>query len=183
MTDARLALLRSLLVAHQPSDDREAGYLEAMLALLDSSGDALSRFRFDPGHFTSSGFVVSPDRRSLLLVHHAKLGKWLQPGGHIETDDFDLEAAARREVLEETRLDDLDFLGLLDLDIHRFPERSDEPAHDHLDVRYGFAAKSSEVAAGDGTTGAGWFPLSEVAAWEDRQSLSRPARKLLVLTG
>ena len=183
MTDSRLAALRLLLVAHQPSDDREAGYLEPMLAVLDSSGDALSRFRFDPGHFTASGFVVSPDRRSLLLVHHAKLGRWLQPGGHIETDDADVESAARREVVEETGLSDLVSLGLLDVDIHRFPKRGDEPAHDHLDVRYGFAAKSSEVSAGDGTTGAGWFPLSEVAVWEDRQSLSRPARKLLVPTG
>jgi 8-oxo-dGTP pyrophosphatase MutT (NUDIX family) len=179
MTDPRTGLLRSLLVAHQAVDDRESGYLEAMLALLAVGGSSLSRFSFDPGHFTASGFVVSPDRGSLLLVHHAKLGKWLQPGGHIETDDADVEAAARREVLEETGVDDPECFGLLDVDIHRFPERGDEPAHDHLDVRFGFMAGSSEAAAGDGTTEVGWFPVSEVAAWKDRRSLSRPARKLL----
>jgi 8-oxo-dGTP pyrophosphatase MutT (NUDIX family) len=154
-----------------------------MLALLDSSGDALSRFRFDPGHFTASGFVVSPDRRSLLLVHHAKLGKWLQPGGHIETDDADVESAARREVVEETGLSDLESLGLLDVDIHRFPKRGDEPAHDHLDVRFGYFAGSPEVSAGDGTTEVRWFPLQEVANWDGRPSLSRPARKLFAPTG
>jgi 8-oxo-dGTP pyrophosphatase MutT (NUDIX family) len=179
MTDPRTGLLRSLLVAHQPSGDREAGYLEAMLVLLDSSGDALSRFHFDPGHFTASGFVISPDRLSLLLVHHAKLEKWLQPGGHLEPDDRDVEAAARREVVEETGLSDLGSLGLLDIDLHRFPKRGDEPAHDHLDVRFGFVAGSAEATAGQGTTEVGWFPLGEVAGWDRRPSLSRPARKLL----
>src|SRR5690606_7888674 len=34
-----------------------------------------------PGHVTGSAWVVSPDRRRCLLVHHAKLDRWLQPGG------------------------------------------------------------------------------------------------------
>ena len=180
MTDPRTGLLRSVLVAHRPVDDRESGYLEAMLALLDSSGDSLSRFHSDPGHFTASGFVVSPDRRSLLLVHHTKLEKWLQPGGHVEPGDTDLETAARREVVEETGLEELQALGLLDLDVHRFPARGDGPAHDHLDVRFGFIAVSSEAAAGDGTNEVRWFPLDEVAGWAARPGLSRPAKKLLV---
>ena len=132
------------------------------------------------GHFTASGFVVSPDRSSLLLMHHAKLGKWLQPGGHIEPDDPDLESAARREVGEETGLQDFQSIGLLDLDVHPFPERREEPAHDHLDVRWGFVAGNERILVGDGTTEVRWVPLGEVAAWEDRPSLSRPARKLLV---
>jgi len=180
MTDPRLASLRSLLAAHQPLDDRESGYLDAMLALLNTSGAALSRFHFNPGHFTASGFVVSPDRRTLLLVHHTKLERWLQPGGHVEPGDTDLETAARREVVEETGLEELQAFGLLDLDVHRFPAREDGPAHDHLDVRFGFIAGSPNATAGDGTTGVGWFALEEVAAWTDRPSLSRPAGKLLV---
>ncbi len=180
MTDTRLAGLQSLLASYEPVDEREAGYLEAMLALLDSSGDALSRFHFDPGHFTASGFVVSPDRSSVLLVHHTKLGTWLQPGGHVEPADGDLEMGARREVVEETGLEELEALGLLDLDVHRFPERVDGPAHNHFDVRFGFVAGSLHASAGEGTTKVGWFALGEVAAWEERPSLSRPAGKLLV---
>ena len=116
---------------------------------------------------------------SLLLVHHAKLEKWLQPGGHVEPDDADLESAARREVSEETGLEELELLGLLDLDVHRFPERGREPAHDHLDVRFGFWATSGDAIAGDGTLDLKWFPVDEVATWASRPSLSRPARKLL----
>ncbi|MDH3260303.1 MAG: NUDIX domain-containing protein [Acidimicrobiia bacterium] len=181
MTDPRPAQLRALLLTHQPVGYREAGHLEAMLALLDSPGDSLSRLHFDPGHFTASGFVVSPDRLSVLLVHHIKLGKWLQSGGHVEPGDSNLETAARREVMEETGLEDMDLMGLLDLDVHRFPERGGGPAHDHLDVRFGFLAHSEEAAVGDGTSDVNWFPLAEVAAWDDRPSLSRPAKKLLVI--
>ena len=37
----------------------------------------------------------------MLLHYHRKLGKWLPPGGHIETNELP-DAAAVREVLEET---------------------------------------------------------------------------------
>ena len=41
-------------------------------------------------------------RRDRVLLHwHAKLGRWLPPGGHIEPDELPDEAATR-EVLEET---------------------------------------------------------------------------------
>ena len=179
MTDSRFVGLKARLASYEPCDDREAGNLAAMLTLLATGGDPLSRFHFDPGHFTASGFVVSSDRSTLLLVHHTKLDKWLQPGGHIEPDDADLLGAAMREVAEETGLGDLELLGLLDLDVHVFPKRGNEPAHDHLDVRFGFRSFSSEAIAGDGTAEVAWFSLSEVAKWTDRPSLARPARKLL----
>jgi len=180
MTDPRLVGLEALLATHMPSDDQEAGYLTAMQALLWAGADPLSRFHFEPGHFTASAFVVSRDRSSVLLVHHAKLDKWLQPGGHIEPEDADVERGARREVSEETGVREMELIGLLDLDVHRFPGRAENPVHDHLDVRFGFVARSHEVTAGDGTTDAKWFRLDEVAGWTDRPSLSRPARKLLV---
>ncbi|MDX1745166.1 MAG: NUDIX domain-containing protein, partial [Halobacteriales archaeon] len=49
--------------------------------------------------FTASGFVVDGER--VLLVDHARLGRWLQPGGHIEARETPVEAAIR-EVREET---------------------------------------------------------------------------------
>jgi 8-oxo-dGTP pyrophosphatase MutT (NUDIX family) len=179
VSDPRLTPLRAALEAHQTSDDREAGHLASMLALLERPGNHCSRSSFEPGHFTASGFVLAPDGSELLLVHHAKLGKWLQPGGHIEPEDADPAGAALREVFEETGLRDVKTIGLLDVDVHRFPERDGTPAHLHLDIRFGFRAASVDVVEGAGTTGVRWFPLSEVAAWSERPSMSRPARKLL----
>lgn len=58
--------------------------------------------RVPPGadrDFTASGFVV--DDGSVLLVRHAGLEKWVQPGGHVEARETPDEAAVR-EVREET---------------------------------------------------------------------------------
>ena len=49
--------------------------------------------------FTVAVLVVRDDR--ILLHWHAKLGRWLPPGGHIEPNELPDEAAIR-EVLEET---------------------------------------------------------------------------------
>ena len=35
-------------------------------------------------HLTGSAWLVTPDRRSTVLVHHKKLNRWLQPGGHAD---------------------------------------------------------------------------------------------------
>lgn len=47
----------------------------------------------------ASAFVVDNDR--VLLARHAKLGAWLQPGGHVEARETTDEAATRA-VREET---------------------------------------------------------------------------------
>lgn len=52
-------------------------------------------------HFCASAFVVDPTTKKLLLVFHGKFRKWVQPGGHIEEDEFP-EETVKREVFEET---------------------------------------------------------------------------------
>src|SRR2546430_9621655 len=42
--------------------------------------------------------IFSAERSHILLVFHKRLGRWLQPGGHIEPDDRDTSEAAAREV-------------------------------------------------------------------------------------
>jgi 8-oxo-dGTP pyrophosphatase MutT (NUDIX family) len=51
--------------------------------------------------FTTSAFIAY--NGTILLVQHKKIGKWLQPGGHIELDEDPLEALWR-EIEEETGL-------------------------------------------------------------------------------
>ncbi len=88
------------------------------------------------GHFTASAFVVSADGERALLLHHAKLRRWLQPGGHAD-GDVDLARVALREAEEETGLGGLVVEpAIFDLDRHGIPARAAEPEHRHWDVRY-----------------------------------------------
>ncbi len=101
------------------------------------------------GHVTTSAWILSPDLKSALLVHHKKLNRWLQVGGHLELEDETLEQGARREAIEESGLTDLELLSedIFDVDLQPYPERGNEPAHFHYDVRYIYWAKNWELNA------------------------------------
>src|SRR5215813_96805 len=87
---------------HDPSDGQALKSVELIQMLLDCSPDPFSRDQFTPGHITTSGLVFSQDRDRILIVHHRRLERWLLPGGHVEPSDPSVEAAAAREVFEET---------------------------------------------------------------------------------
>jgi 8-oxo-dGTP pyrophosphatase MutT (NUDIX family) len=174
--------IAAVLAAHVPADPREADFLEVMRALTAVPGDALSRRWFTPGHFTASAFVLSPDRASVLLVHHAKLGRWLQPGGHFEPgDQGDVLAAACREVREETGIDGVIAVsagGLLDVDVHDIPAAGGDPAHRHYDLRVLLASPTWNVVAGSDARAARWVPLGAVAHEDTDESVLRAVRKI-----
>lgn len=54
-------------------------------------------------HFTASALIINEESK-VLLVNHKKLGVWLYPGGHVETNETPDETVIR-EVKEETGLD------------------------------------------------------------------------------
>jgi 8-oxo-dGTP pyrophosphatase MutT (NUDIX family) len=148
-------------------DDPDA--LEAMRALLASVADPCSRTHFVPGHFTASACVLSPGGDAVLLVHHARLDRWLQPGGHIEIGDGNLIDAARREVREECGLAPGEplagIVAPVDLDVHAIPARRDEPEHLHFDVRYGFVADpTAAVTRSEESHAVRWFPVTDIDA-------------------
>lgn len=165
--DARQQELFERLAKWAPQDSRTdlSTHREAMLALAGSERAAFFRDTFDPGHFTASAFVLSPDGTRLLLIFHRKLRMWLQPGGHIEPTDRDLVEAARREVTEETGLDELCLEDpMFDIDVHRIPAFGETPAHLHHDVRCVMVASRLEVRAGDDVSDARWFNIQTVAS-------------------
>lgn len=175
------ALVESL-AAHGRARPDQAPVVARMLGVLGQSGAPFSRSQLDPGHFTASGFVLSPERKRLLLVRHAKLGRWLQPGGHVEAADASLRATAEREVGEETGVLDLSDLmdGIFDVDAHLIPATAREGAHVHFDVRYAFRAGSDRLLASDEVGGARWVELAEVAALNPEESIVRPVERLRV---
>jgi 8-oxo-dGTP pyrophosphatase MutT (NUDIX family) len=128
---------------NQPQDAEIATLFEQLLR--DAGrGDPFRRERLD-GHFTGSAWLVSADGERALLLHHRKLDRWLQPGGHAD-GDRDLAAVALREATEETGLAGLRVEpAVFDLDRHRIPARGAEPEHWHYDVRYVVRAGADET--------------------------------------
>jgi 8-oxo-dGTP pyrophosphatase MutT (NUDIX family) len=154
---------------HVAADEREESDRCAMLRLAEELEQPLSR-RQVRAHFTASAFVIDESGGRACLVEHAKLGRLLQPGGHVESIDSCLEDAALREAVEETGLE----LELhpkaprpFDLDIHAIPATVDEPAHFHLDVRY------LVIGRGEPAAGAAWYPVEQA----DDGSVARLAVK------
>jgi 8-oxo-dGTP pyrophosphatase MutT (NUDIX family) len=135
------------------------------------------------GHVTGSAWIVSPDAGSALLVHHRKLGRWLQPGGHADGNPDTLEVALG-EAREETGLRALEPTGAdpFDLDIHAIPERAGEPAHLHYDVRYLLrASPTSPLTRSPESHDLRWFHADapEISTEESLARMSRKARLLL----
>ena len=173
--------LEALLREHAASDAVETRHRDRMLGLLAGTADPFSRSSFRPGHFTASAFVLSPDGSALLLIHHAKLSRWLQPGGHVEAGDANVTAAARRELAEEVGLEQLalEHPGIFDLDVHAIPALGGEPMHEHFDVRYLFTSRSDAdpAASDDPTRPMRWSSFEEAVSLGIDASLERALRK------
>jgi 8-oxo-dGTP pyrophosphatase MutT (NUDIX family) len=172
--------LADLLKKHAPVDDAEHEHLRRMKKLLKSAGDPFSRRHFEPGHFTASAFILSPNSRSLLLIHHSKLHRWLQPGGHVEPEDADILAAAKREIVEEVGMaaPPLVWQGIFDVDIHPILARKDEPQHEHYDVRFLFQATDLAATAGSDAKDCRWVPLDEITVELTDASVMRALAKV-----
>src|SRR4051812_18622347 len=189
---SRNADLRAQLERYEPRDAQERSYRERMLALLgaaelsppsrscDQTGDPFSRGHFQPGHFTASAFVLSPDSTALLLIFHGKLHRWLQPGGHVDSTDRDLLSAAQREIREEVGLADLPLAvpAMFDLDVHEIPPLKGDPAHAHFDVRFLFRARGLSFEAGSDAKAARWVPLEQIDEEISDRSVMRAVEKL-----
>src|SRR4051812_47678787 len=111
---------------HRSPYEIENSYRERFLQILQQSA-CYDRENL-PGHITGSSWIVDEARQHVLLTHHAKLNKWLQPGGHADGDENILRVSLR-EAEEETGLKDLRLLSHepFDIDIHTIPVRKDFP--------------------------------------------------------
>lgn len=136
------------------------------------------------GHLTGSAWLVSNDGQRALLMHHRKLNRWLQPGGHAD-GNADLALVALREAIEETGLTNLQLeQEIYDVDLHRIPARGDEPEHWHYDVRFVVRAMGDEsFVQNEESLALAWFDIQKLANdGELDESIRRMARKWLELT-
>ena len=171
--------LKALLGAYRGRWPQEAAAVARFDAFVDSHPDCFHR-SCRVGHITGSSWLVDVAGDRVLLAHHRKLGRWLQPGGHSDGDP-DTLAVALREAREESGLevrvlDD----AIFDIDVHRIPARDREPAHLHFDVRFVVQAEHDRFRVSDESYALAWVPTAELGDLTDEESVLRMARKWLV---
>ncbi|WP_051670801.1 NUDIX hydrolase [Bryobacter aggregatus] len=135
--------------------------LELIAMLLTHSARPFDRAQYCPGHLTATGLVLHPDGKSIAMVHHARLDRWLLPGGHVEASDESVEAAAAREVLEETGLQVVDPGRIIGGDVHGIPAKwkegvEIEPYHLHHDVLVSFRAAATTLVVSEESFAVRW---------------------------
>jgi 8-oxo-dGTP pyrophosphatase MutT (NUDIX family) len=174
---SRPSLIKAIQ-AYTTSYREEFNFIEKFLGLLNHPRS----FQRDhlPGHITGSAWIIDPKKEFVLLTHHAKLNRWLQPGGHADGDE-DIIRVASREADEETGLKSLAILSqeIFDLDIHTIPARKDFPEHLHFDIRLLFQASMDEpLILTEESHELKWFSLTAVEAISaNNQSMMRMAEK------
>lgn len=171
--------LLQLLCQHTPADFNEQAMTQATIAFVGQHPDCFERSLL-VGHITGSAWVVSPDRRQTLLIHHRKLDRWLQPGGHAD-GDANVAAVALREAQEETGLTSLQLISpvIFDVDIHPIPARNDVPEHLHYDIRFLIEAEPAEpFGQSDEIKNIQWFSLDKASFYANSESIYRLIRKI-----
>ena len=174
--------LKALLAAYRVRRPQESATVARFDAFVDAHPDCSHR-SCRVGHITGSAWAVDVAGDRVLLAHHAKLGRWLQPGGHSDGNP-DTLAVALREAREESGLDvpALDD-AIFDIDVHGIPARGREPAHLHFDVRFLVQAEHERFTVSEESHALAWVPAVELDALTDEQSVLRMARKWAVRRG
>ena len=178
--------LMGLLASYARTWPDEVAVVARIGALVLERDDCLLRTCFEPGHITASAWVCSPDGSRCVLLHHGKLDKWLQPGGHVDGEARPW-LAAQREVEEETGLRELELFRCgveivpLDLDVHVIPARRSEPAHEHHDVRFLLRAPAdAPLVLSAESNELRWIETARLEDFTSEESVLRLAHKAQV---
>ncbi|MFJ5138684.1 NUDIX domain-containing protein [Streptomyces sp. NPDC088707] len=183
-----LSHVRDLVTAYLAEHPDEHPDLSGLLHSLDADGDPTHRSTL-PGHITCSAVVIDRARRVLHVRHNAS-GLLLPPGGHVETSDASLLAAALRELEEETGLPASALVLTsrfgdrpIDIGVHDIDARPSkaEPAHQHYDVCFVFrltddASSPALAPQTEEVSEAVWLSSGEVHSPALRAKLARSGR-------
>ena len=167
-----LELLGRYRTAH-PAED-----VERFRRFVAGQPRCLERDCFDDGHVTASAAVLNPAGTHLLLTGHAKLGRWLQLGGHADGDGEPLRVACR-EAAEESGLRVVPVQEApVDVDIHRIPPHGPDPAHWHYDLRFVLRVDDPRAfTVSDESLALAWVGFDALGAYTREASLLRLAAK------
>lgn len=158
------------------------------------SGEALYGRENASAHLTSSAWVVSPDRRQVLMAYHRLYDSWAWLGGHAD-GERDLLAVALREVEEESGLTarplsrHIYSLEILTVDGHE-KRGTYVPSHLHLNVTFLLEGDPAQPVRckPDENSQVAWFGRNEAVAassepWFRERIYSKLNEKLAAFGG
>ena len=124
--------------------EEELLFKDRMLTFIEQHDDCFER-SLEIGHITASAWLLNKDHSKALLMHHTKLDKWFQLGGHCDGDP-DVLGVAIKEAQEESGIQQIDPVNdkIFDIDIHPIPANNREKEHYHYDVRFLLSVASDE---------------------------------------
>lgn len=145
--------------------------------------------------FTATGYIVTDDRKKMLLIYHKKLQKWLPPGGHLEKNELP-HYCVLREVFEETGIKaeiirfDPDINLFSDTDkqlpapyciLHELiPASSKDEEHMHIDLIYILRADQQDTSLQLAEISeAKWLTLKEILEYEAFPAVKLIAQQVL----
>ena len=170
MKDNLIALLNSYLILFPEEQERQKILIQYLQS--HQNDEVVDWNNFD-GHIVAGGFIYAKEENRFLVLYHNDLKMFLYPGGHVDSNDVNTLTAAKREIAEETGLNDLEQLIVsdnelipIDIDTHKigYNERLNLPEHYHFDFRYLFVVdKIQDIKTDeDEMSGYKWISLDEL---------------------
>ena len=173
--------LLALLRAHQPANEAENQMQQDCIAFVEQQPNCFERW-LEQGHVTGSAWIVDETREHALLLHHRKLDRWFQPGGHADGQGNILQVALK-EAQEETGLTDFEVVSpaIFDIDVHLIPARGQMPAHFHYDIRFLLQANRQQtLLQNEESNGLKWVELANVHQYNNSESILRMVEKTIL---
>ena len=174
--------LLTLLEQYIPQDTQESEYKQRIVDFVTAHEDCFER-SLATGHVTASAWLLNKDGSKALLMHHAKLNRWFQLGGHCDGDS-DVCAVAVKEAQEESGIMGIKPVDgkIFDVDVHLIPANSKEQAHFHYDIRFLLEVISDEdVVQNRESKELRWIGKDSQELPTDERSVARMFNKWLSL--
>jgi len=132
------------------------------------------------GHITGSCWIVSRDKKRVLLTHHKKLNIWIPTGGHSDGETDPLSIAIR-EGFEETGLKLTPYnIEPFYLDIHLIPKYKEVKEHKHFDYTYIFYPTYHEnFTVSDESFNLKWIPIDRIEEYTKEENVLKMAKKTM----
>ena len=138
--EIQMERLLKQIEAYKPCNEQEEKDRELLIQWIRSGRDIVTRAN-ETAHLTASAWVVSPDRKQVLMAYHNIYNSWAWLGGHAD-GEWNLQKVAIREVEEESGLSQVTplqeapvSLEILTVDGH-WKRGTYVASHLHLNVTY-----------------------------------------------